>query len=77
MKRSTFLKRLVMGAVAVPAVVAASKDSPAYPLKKINSSVIGKSIPLDEHGNAYAGIMYDQSGNGNHAYKINNRYNKQ
>ena len=38
------------------------KPTHAYSTRPLYSN--GKAIPLDEHGNAYAPIMYDQSGSG-------------
>ncbi len=72
MNRLTFIKRLALGAVAVPAAWAASKATTkslmdykpthAYSTRPLYSN--GKAIPLDEHGNAYAPIMYDQGDSG-------------
>ena len=42
------------------------KPTHAYSRRPLYSD--GSAIPLDEHGNAYAPIMYDQSGNGNHMF---------
>ena len=57
MNRLTFIKRLVMGAAAVPAVMAASKATKSR--RKLYDSV---NYPDVIRG------FYDQSGNGNHIF---------
>lgn len=70
MNRITFIKRLVLGTAAVPAVLAASKATKAkslmdykptraYSLRNLNLSDIPYD-PMVAH--------YDQSGNGNHIF---------
>ena len=73
MERRGFIKALA-AACCVPVVAAkaiARGGSIGIKCTRItfSQSEIDAVLGLDEHGNAYAPTMYDQSGNGNHLIK--------
>jgi hypothetical protein len=75
MKRRNFIKSFaaacVVPVVAAKAIASHKKKPTNAEIDAILHSMWDDSktgYDLDEHGNAYAPTMYDQSGNGNHMH---------